>query len=196
MEIGIELLRKHLPDAIHLQELLLFRSPDKTELLVKMPAEQTRVGESDTVDPESVDQMIEERISGFLHRLHQSLIGPLAKALHRENFLPVPFKMVEVPVAFNKAVPDEFLERHLGESLDIQSIPAHKEGKLLDPLRRTVRIFAVQKLRILILSDLRLLPAGRAESGRGERPGFCEILRKLRDNHIRLIDRDAVPQPE
>ena len=53
---------------------------------------------------------------------------------------------------------DKLLQRHLGKSVDIQRIPAHKQVKALDLFRLTLRICAVEGLHIIHTADLRRPP--------------------------------------
>ena len=44
---------------------------------------------------------------------------------------------------------DKLLQRHLGETVDIQRVPAHKQIKALDLFRLTIRIRTVEGLDIV-----------------------------------------------
>ena len=93
----------------------------------------------------------------------------------------------------DKASADQLLERHFRQAFDIHGVPGGKLREGPDFLCRTVRVFTDQCLRAQGIMDLRLHAAGRTVIRNHDMPGTCQVLRNLRNNHVRLVDTDPVP---
>ena len=75
---------------------------------------------------------------------------------------------------------DKLLQRHLGETVDIQRVPAHKQIKALDLFRLTIRIRTVEGLHIVQIADLRLSAAYRTGRRDITDTASCQVIRDLR----------------
>ena len=91
---------------------------------------------------------------------------------------------------------NQLFERGLRESLDVKGVAARHQRKALHTFNRAVRVDTVEGFRVVLLAYLRLRAADRTVCGRLGRSALGEILRNLRNDHICLVDPNAVADAE
>ena len=128
--------------------------------------------------------------------VHHILIGFLAEALHLcDNFL-IAIEPEQIRIFMDKSLIYHFLQSCFGESVDVQGITADKQGIRLNLLRRAFLIGAIQGLYFIHLTDLGGLSADRTDLRDLHVVTAGQILRDLRDDHIRLINRNMISDPQ
>ena len=96
----------------------------------------------------------------------------------------------------NEAASDKLLQTHFRKTFDIQGVSTDKEGKLLDMLRRTFRILAVEHFRFFVLYDFCLFPASRTDLRNRKFSRLRQILSNLGNNHIGFIYGYRIPDSQ
>ena len=92
----------------------------------------------------------------------------------------------------NKSPADELLQGHLAQTVNIQRIPAHEKGKVLQLFRGTFRIGAEQNRGAGLTSNLRRTAAYRTDRGNLHLAVSRQVFLNLGNDHVGLIDRDPV----
>ena len=157
-----------------------------------MTAQNLSIGETDPANAETVHDAIECGVRSAVSGGLQVFVALFAEAVHRDNLVPVAIKVENVRIGVDKAMPDELLERLIRQTIHIQRVAAHEQREILDLLCRAFRVRAIQELRVLLLPDLGRCAAGRADFRGLQRRRFRKIFRDLRDDHVRLVDRDVI----
>ena len=83
-------------------------------------------------------------MSCLFHTVHQIIIRFISKSFQGHNFIPVTIQMKNIRILPDKSAANKLLQRHLRKSINIHSIPTHKQSKCLDLFRLTVWIHAIQ----------------------------------------------------
>ena len=184
-------------EALHLHKLLLRCRLDFLQIIIKFLAEQLCISQPYMIDAQCIDEV--RQLGGFrlFHRCNQILIGFLPKALHGCDFRLMLFQAEQIRIILHKALFEKLLQRFLRKPLDIHGISGNKMAECLYPLCGTVRVSAVKRFAVAQLTDFRFLAADKAMLGnfrRGNRSR--QIFRNLRDNHIRLIDLNRIPDAQ
>ena len=96
----------------------------------------------------------------------------------------------------DEAFLNQFFERGLRQAVNVKSLAARHQRKTLHALNRAVRVHTVEGFRIVLFAYLRLRAADRTVRGRLCRPALGEVLRNLRNDHIGLVDPNAVAYAE
>ena len=105
-------------------------------------------------------------------------------------------QLKDIRKLMDEASSDELLQRRLGQSLNIQGVPAHKQGKGLDFLGLTVRICAVEGFHIVHFPDLRGAAADRTDLRDILHAASGLVFGDLGDDHVGLIDLDGIPDSQ
>ena len=100
--------------------------------------------------------------------------------------------MEQIGKVFYISVHDELLQSRLGKPLDIHSVPAYKKSKRLDMFRLTLRIGAVKRLCLIFHGDLCGAAADRTFFRDVFHTASRQVLRDLRNDHVRLVHGDPV----
>ena len=90
----------------------------------------------------------------------------------------------------------KLLQRHLGKSVNIHGISADKKRKRLNMLCSALLIGTIQRLHIIHLLNAGRLPADRTHRRNCQSITLRQILRNLRNDHIRLVNRDLIPDSQ
>ena len=189
-------IREHTADPVDGTKLLRIGPAHGVQVKIEMAADHFRIRKTDPSDSESKDQPRQRRMGRSLRRLDKILIGFLPESLHRHDGIAVTVQMENIIEFMDESRCDKLLQRHLGKSVDIQRIPAHKQVKTLDLFRLTLRICAVEGLHIIHTADLRRPAADRTDLRDITDAASCQVVRDLWDDHVRLVDRDPVPGPQ
>ena len=185
-------IRKHAADSINRAQLFRASLPHGIQIEIEMPADHLRVGETNPRDSETKDQPRKCGVGRGLCSRYEILIRLFTETFHRHDSVTMAVQMENIIKFMDESRCDKLLQRHLGETVDIQRVPAHKQIKALDLFRLTIRIRTVEGLHIVQLADLRLSAAYRTGRRDITDTASCQVIRDLRNDHVRLVDRDPV----
>ena len=189
-------LREHRADPLDRGERLPVRLSDLIDVVVKVRTQDPCSRDADAGYSRRAQHSGQRSLPGFFDRFQQFVTGFLPKAVHVPDHIPVRVKMIDVREIMDQSGSDQFLQSHLGESVDIHSAAADKKRERLDLLRGAVRICADQDFRIVVPSNAGILPAHRTFGRDHESAGSCQVLGDLGYDHIGFVDRDPVSDPE
>ena len=111
-------------------------------------------------------------------------------------FFLIGIQMEDISVFVNESSRNKFLQCRLRKPVNIECIPADKQCKGFDSFCLTHRICAIQRLCIIHLTDLRSSTTNRTDFRDLNIITAGQILCNLRNDHIRLIDFDRIPDSQ
>ena len=161
-----------------------------------MPTDYFCIGKSDICDSKTVDYFCKCCFFCLLNAVHQVFIGLFSKAFHRLNFFLIEIQMEDISVFVNESSRNKFLQCRLRKTVNIECIPADKQCKGFDSFCLTHRICAIQRLCIIHLTDLRSSTTNRTDFRNLNIITAGQILCNLRNDHIRFIDFDRIPDSQ
>ena len=195
-EIFREALCNHRADSIDRTDLLFLGCPDLVQIIIKMPADHSRIGKSDVRDSKTVDHLRKCCLLCFVNAYYKIVIGFLAKTFHCHDLFSMPCDLKNISKIMDKTFGDEFLQCSFRQSVYIHGISAYKECECLDLLRNTVRVHAVERFYFIFLNDPGFLTADRTDMRDFQITAPGQVLCDLRNDHICLVDLDRIADPK
>ena len=183
----------HAAHAVDQAQFLHIRSHHPVQIIVVFPADHLRVGKADVLDAQAVDYPGKGCRPRPFNALGKILPGFFSEAVHGDDFLPVPVQMEQIRKTVEETSAEKFLQRGFGKAVDVQRIPADEQGKCLQFFCVAVRICAVEGLHVVHLPDLRLPSADRTGIRNGKGAASGQVFRNLRNDHVRLVNGEPVP---
>ena len=117
---------QHRANPLNGVDLFCIRMADFLNVIVKISADHSGIGKTDSCDSKAVDHLGKSGLFGFLKACHQVVKGLLSEAFHLYDLILIFSDFKNISQIVDKAHGNKFLQGCLGKAVNVHGIPAGK----------------------------------------------------------------------